>query len=182
MNNYPAEGFAYYPDFISLEEENLLLKKVKRLNWQKIIMYKQTAKRRVVHFGMDYSYSNRKIQPTRSAPPFLQPFIQRAASLIKVNPEELAEILITEYPIGAQIGWHRDSPVFDQIIGLSLLNSCQIKFRLKNDQVNESFSANLEPRSAYLLSGTLRELWEHSISPVKSPRYSITLRTLKNPR
>ena len=37
----------------------------------------------------------------------------------------------------------------------------------------------LQPRSAYLLSGESRQAYEHSIPPVDSLRYSITFRTLR---
>jgi alkylated DNA repair dioxygenase AlkB len=36
----------------------------------------------------------------------------------------------------------------------------------------------LAPRSAYLLSGPARHIWEHSIPPVDAHRYSITFRTM----
>ena len=36
-----------------------------------------------------------------------------------------------------------------------------------------------EPRSAYLLSGPARSVWEHSIPPVGEPRYSVTFRNLR---
>jgi alkylated DNA repair dioxygenase AlkB len=35
------------------------------------------------------------------------------------------------------------------------------------------------PRSAYLLSGPARSVWEHSIPPVSALRYSITFRNLR---
>jgi alkylated DNA repair dioxygenase AlkB len=40
----------------------------------------------------------------------------------------------------------------------------------------------LAPRSAYLLSGPARNIWEHSIAPLDEHRYSITLRTLASSR
>ncbi len=179
MQNFISEGFSYYPEFISEEEENSLLIQLKRLNWQKIVMYKQTAKRKVVHFGFNYSYSTRKIEPTITPPAFLYPLINRCAILLKVEPEELAEVLITEYPLGAQIGWHRDAAVFDTIVGISLGSACTIKFRQKMNALDNHFTAILEPRSAYILANSVREEWEHTIPPVKNVRYSITLRTLK---
>ena len=36
---------------------------------------------------------------------------------------------MTEYPAGAGIGWHRDAPAFDFIVGISLLSECTMKFR-----------------------------------------------------
>lgn len=40
----------------------------------------------------------------------------------------------------------------------------------------DNFTA--EQRSAYLLGGPARTEWEHSISAVDAPRYSITFRNL----
>ncbi|MBA2657840.1 MAG: alpha-ketoglutarate-dependent dioxygenase AlkB [Tatlockia sp.] len=171
-------GFSYHAEFVSAEEEQLLIRQFRTLNWQNIIMYKKIAKRRVVHFGLDYSYSNRKVKSTVSPPAFLEPIIARSAQLLLLKPTELEEILITEYSPGAGIGWHRDAPVFDKIIGISLANPCFIKFRLKSD-IKTQFKVDLEPRSAYILSSSIREDWEHSIAPVKHIRYSLTFRNLK---
>ena len=38
---------------------------------------------------------------------------------------------------------------------------------------------DVEPRSAYLLSGPARSDWEHSIAEVESLRYSVTFRNLR---
>jgi alkylated DNA repair dioxygenase AlkB len=37
---------------------------------------------------------------------------------------------------------------------------------------------NTEPRSLYVMTGASRHVWEHSIPPVETPRYSITFRTM----
>jgi alkylated DNA repair dioxygenase AlkB len=37
-----------------------------------------------------------------------------------------------------------------------------------------------EPRSSYLLRGTSRTEWEHSIPPLETLRYSVTFRTVRN--
>jgi len=37
---------------------------------------------------------------------------------------------------------------------------------------------NAEPRSLYIMTGEARRVWEHSIPPVKEPRYSITFRSM----
>lgn len=38
---------------------------------------------------------------------------------------------------------------------------------------------DLAPRSAYIIRDTARWKWQHSISPTKELRYSITFRTLR---
>jgi hypothetical protein len=42
----------------------------------------------------------------------------------------------------------------------------------------ECFTLEAQPRSLYMMSGESRHVWEHSIPPVETARYSITLRTM----
>ncbi|MDP3136537.1 MAG: alpha-ketoglutarate-dependent dioxygenase AlkB, partial [Burkholderiaceae bacterium] len=81
---------------------------------------------------------------------------------------------------GAGIGWHRDKPVYGQVIGISLLAPCVFRFRRATDNTWARINLTAAPRSVYLLSGPARTLWEHSIPPVSALRYSITFRTLRN--
>jgi alkylated DNA repair dioxygenase AlkB len=95
--------------------------------------------------------------------------------------------LVTEYRAGAGIGWHRDKPVFGNVIGISLLAPCVLRFRRKAKASPKSQSGRtnwervnlpVQPRSAYLLRGPVRQEWEHSILGVQELRYAITFRTL----
>ena len=86
---------------------------------------------------------------------------------------------MTEYDVGAGIGWHRDKGEFGQIVGLSLLAPCTFRLRRTRGATWERASIIAEPRSAYLMSGPSRSEWEHSIPPVDALRYSITLRNLR---
>ena len=61
---------------------------------------------------------------------------------------------------------------------MSLLAPCSLRFRRKAGDGWERASLKVEPRSAYLLSGPARAVWEHSIPALDRLRYSITLRTL----
>jgi alkylated DNA repair protein (DNA oxidative demethylase) len=147
------------------------------LDWQEVKLFGQTARRRVVHLGMNYDYTNRQISPTIAPPDFLNELLLRGAQLINRSKADIAEVLITEYSIGAGINWHRDAPVFKDIIGISLGSPTLIHFRKRSNK-KEQIKLNLDPGSAYVLSGSIRWEWEHRIAPVKSQRYSITLRTL----
>jgi DNA oxidative demethylase len=40
----------------------------------------------------------------------------------------------------------------------------------------------LEPGSAYALTGQARWSWQHSIPPIPALRYSVTFRSLRQPR
>ncbi|WED44242.1 alpha-ketoglutarate-dependent dioxygenase AlkB [Legionella cardiaca] len=177
-NEFPA-GLTYVPNFISLREEKKLISQIQLLNWQNIVLFEKPAKRRVVHFGLNYIYGTRQVEPTTPPPIFLHELIQQCADYLHLPFSGLAEVLITEYLIGAGIGWHRDAPVFDKVVGISLGCACEIRFRERKNKKHQ-FKLKLMPGSLYLLSNNIRWHWEHSISPVKCARYSITLRTLRS--
>ncbi|MGV3657809.1 MAG: alpha-ketoglutarate-dependent dioxygenase AlkB, partial [Chitinophagaceae bacterium] len=98
------------------------------------------------------------------------------------HAKDISELLVTEYPPGSVINWHRDAPPFDTIIGISLLSDCVFKLRPYDKAKQErkaTISLPVQRRSLYVMKDSARTEWEHSIAPVKQTRYSITLRTLK---
>jgi alkylated DNA repair dioxygenase AlkB len=173
-------GFAYTADLISPEEETALLQHVRGLPFREFEFQGYRGKRRVVSFGLHYDFAASKLQPTAEIPVFLLPLRQAAARFAALAPDELPHVLVTEYSIGAAIGWHRDRPVFGDVIGISLVSSCRFRFRRKADEKWQRAAMILEPRSAYLLRGPARTQWEHSIPEAESLRYSITFRSLKS--
>jgi alkylated DNA repair protein (DNA oxidative demethylase) len=173
------EGLQYYPDFISTDEEQSLVAGIEQLEFEEVRMHGIAAKRRVVHFGVLYGYESWAITPGPPIPGFLLPLRNRAAELMKVDPDALAQALVTQYPAGAVIGWHRDAPMFGPaVLGISLLSPCRMRFQRGKDTRRETYTQVLEPRSAYVLSGASRSAWQHSIPAVKNIRYSVTFRTL----
>jgi alkylated DNA repair dioxygenase AlkB len=90
----------------------------------------------------------------------------------------IRQVLFTEYEKGTGIGWHRDKPHFDQVFGLSLASACKFRFRRKTGRTWQRFTLEAEPRSLYMMAGESRSIWDHSIPPVDSTRYSITFRTM----
>lgn len=175
------KGLKYIKDFISPQEEMKLLHAIKSISWQEVKMHGKVAKRKVIHFGLDYEYDSRLLTATVAPPKFLKPLLKKSAFILKVKPQDLAEILISYYPIGAPIGWHRDAPPFDKILGVSLGSSCLIKFRNISESNKLSYQQILERRSAYILESDVRWNWQHHIPPVKEERFSITFRTLISP-
>jgi DNA oxidative demethylase len=174
-------GFFYRRDLVTEPEEAEFAAYLRTLDFASIEMRGQVARRRTVHFGWVYGYESWRIEPGPPIPEVLLPLRARAASLANVDPDALVEVLITEYPAGAGIGWHRDAPQFGTVIGVSLLTACRMRFRPGSGATGETRALVLEPRSAYVLDGAVRWAWQHSISPMKAPRYSITFRTLKTP-
>jgi alkylated DNA repair dioxygenase AlkB len=112
-------------------------------------------------------------------PAFLLPVRDAAARYAGLDPAMLEQVLLTEYAPGAAIGWHRDRPVFGEVVGLSLLSPARMRFRRKQGAKWERRELLVQPRSAYHLAGEARSEWEHSIPPVETKRYSITFRTLR---
>jgi DNA oxidative demethylase len=174
------EGIAYRPELLSVEEEAGLLRELKTLRFDPIVLHGQAAKRTGRHYGLDYDYESRTPKPGEPIPDWLLPARARAAELAGHDPEELAEILVQHYPPGATIGWHRDAPAFDTVIGISLGGPARLRFQRGKREKRRVWEVPLEPRSGYVLSGEARRSWEHSIPPIKERRYSITFRTLRN--
>ena len=88
-------------------------------------------------------------------------------------------MLINEYRIGTPLGWHRDSPEFNLVAGVSLGAACRMRFRpFPPRRGGPVLSLDLAPRSAYQLCGDVRWRWQHSVPATKALRYSITFRTL----
>jgi alkylated DNA repair dioxygenase AlkB len=97
-----------------------------------------------------------------------------------METEALQHVYVTEYGPGAGIGWHRDKAVFGRVVGISLLSRCVFRMRrLISKKKWERVNVVAEPRSAYLLNGSARFDWEHSIPQMDALRYSITFRNMR---
>ncbi len=177
VQDLPA-GFVYQPDFISPDEERELLSRFESLNFEPFQYMQFTARRRIVVYGWDYDFSSRKTSTTDPIPEFLVPLRERTAALMGVAPDALAEALVAEYSPGTPIGWHRDTPNFDLVAGISLAGACRMRFRPYKAE-GKAVSTILEPRSAYILRGDARWKRQHSIPAVEKLRYSVTFRTLR---
>jgi alkylated DNA repair dioxygenase AlkB len=113
-------------------------------------------------------------------PAFLLPLRERAARFANLEASDLQHVLLTEYAPGAGIGWHKDKPMFAEVVGISLGSPCAFRFRRKSGRTWERASVVAEPRSAYLLRGPSRTEWEHSIPALDRLRYSITFRNFRS--
>jgi len=172
-------GLEYHPELISAEAEREIVTFVEDLDFREIRMHGQVAKRTVRQFGLQYEFGTWKLEEAEPLPAELERARLAAAELAGVGPEELAQTLVSRYPEGAGIGWHRDAPAFGKVVGISLLAPCRMRFQRGKNDTRETFDLALEPRSGYLLSGSARWAWQHSIPATPSLRYSLTFRTLK---
>lgn len=174
------EGLRYVPDFLSEDEERALVEELSRLPYRQFQMRGMVAKRTVAHYGWDYGYESWSLTPAPRQPAFLDDVRARCAALVGLAPEALEELLVSRYPPGSNIGWHRDAPMFGpEVIGVSLLGPARMRFRRKAGEGFETYALELAPRSAYVLGGASRSEWQHTLSPVKTLRYSLSFRTLK---
>jgi alkylated DNA repair protein (DNA oxidative demethylase) len=175
-------GLRYEPGVLSLAEERGVLSVLAGLKFDDVVMHGRAARRTVRHFGFSYEYETGRIAPGEPPPPALRALRDRCAALAAVRADQLAQILVTRYPTGATIGWHRDAPTFGPVVvGVSLLSACTMRFQRRVGDERRVFALTLEPRSVYVLAGAARAVWQHSIPPVSQLRYSVTFRTLRQP-
>jgi alkylated DNA repair dioxygenase AlkB len=173
------EGFAFRDAFVTPEEERELLDGLVTLPFAPFQFQGFEGKRQVVSFGLRYDFNGPGLTEAPPLPEWLLPLRDRAAAFAGVQPEAFAHVLINEYRVGAPIGWHRDRPVFDKVVGVSLLGPTTMRFRRREGDRWARTAVALAPRSAYLLDGPARREWEHSLAEAKAHRYSITFRNLK---
>jgi len=180
------QGFRYEDAFLTADDETALIARIGEVTFAAFEMRGVVARRRVAFFGQAYDAT----RPSAPMPDFLLPLRQRVGRWAGVDGDALAMALINEYPPGAPIGWHRDAPQYDVVIGVSLGSPCRMRLRpyvppgapaapgsgIRRTATHELV---LEPRSIYLISGPARSAFEHSIPAVDALRYSITFRSLR---
>jgi alkylated DNA repair dioxygenase AlkB len=180
-SSFLPEGFSYFKDFLTSEEEKQLLSEIQHIELHTFLFQGYETKRKVASFGYDYNFDKRTLTKGKEIPNDFKWLTKKTAEHIKINVSKFAELLITEYPPGAVINWHRDAPPFQLIAGISLLSDCIFRLRPldKSKRGRKSIlSFPVRRRSLYVMKDIVRSDWEHSTSPVKETRYSITLRTL----
>ena len=171
-------GFDYHEDAVSAEEERLLIAASDACDLAPFAFQGWLGKRLTASFGWRYDFETAAFAPTAPMPDWLEPIRARAAAFAGLAPDALVQALLIRYDPGAGIGWHRDRPVFEHVVGISLGAPATLRLRRRTERGFERFPALLQPRSLYHLSGEARHLWEHSIAPMEVPRWSITFRSL----
>ena len=175
-----AQGYSYEADFLSAAEEAGLVEHIRGLPLA-AAEYKQfQAKRRVVSYGGRYDFTAQRLNDAEPIPAFLEPLRRRIARWAARPEESFSHALIAEYAAGTRLGWHRDVPQFDIVVGVSLHGPCRMRFRRYPPRQRErSIAVELPPRSVYRLAGEARWGWQHSVPPTPALRYSVTFRTLR---
>jgi alkylated DNA repair dioxygenase AlkB len=172
-------GFVYRPDLFSEADERRYVAQFESLPFKPFEFHGYLGNRRVVSFGFGYDYSAEELRDADPIPEFLGPLRDIAGTLSGVPADRLVQALITEYAPGAGIGWHRDRPMYEDIIALSFVSPCTLRFRQREGSAWLRRSLEVAPRSGYMLRGEAREAWEHSIPAVDRLRYSVTFRNFR---
>jgi DNA oxidative demethylase len=171
-------GFSQAEGLISTAEEAALIRAIDGVELRPFRFQGWLGKRLTASFGWRYDFEDASFSRAEPIPEWLLPLRDRAAAFARLPAERLVQALVTRYDPGAGIGWHRDRPVFEHVLGVSLGSPATLRLRRRRPGGFERFSANVTPRSIYRLSDAVRWEWEHSIAPMDVPRWSVTFRTL----
>jgi alkylated DNA repair dioxygenase AlkB len=177
------EGFSYAPEFLTLAQEAQLLEVIRTLPFEEAQYKEWRARRRIVSFGGRYDFTQQQLSEAPPIPEFLQPLRAQLATWAQIPQERIQHAMIAEYRPATPLGWHRDVPEFEDVLGVSLLGHARLRFRPWPPARGQraTVKIDLEPRSAYLMRGAARWQWQHAVSPTRELRYSITFRTRNAP-
>jgi alkylated DNA repair dioxygenase AlkB len=173
-------GLQYREQLIGPDQEAALIGEIGQLGLSPFRFQGWTGKRLTRTFGWRYDFDDRSFEETEPLPKWLHSLRDKAAAFSEIRPDDFAHALITRYDPGAGIGWHRDRPQYGEVVGVSLAGPATLRFRCRTADGFERTTLQLAPRSAYKLSGEVREQWEHSIAAHEALRFSITFRTLSD--
>ncbi len=171
-------GLTSAQDLISEDEERALIELIDAQPLTPFQFQQWTGKRLTRSYGWSYDFQTGAFSPTEPIPSWLDPLRAAAARFAGLGDDDLVQALLIRYDPGAGIGWHRDRPVFEHVIGISLGAPATMRFRRRTKNGFERAMAPLLPRSIYHLAGEARHQWEHSIAAMEEPRWSITFRSL----
>jgi alkylated DNA repair protein (DNA oxidative demethylase) len=183
VEEHPS-GLVYRTELFTPEEEAGLLERFRTLDTAPVVMRGVPSRRQVRHFGVGYDFDSWATTPAEPIPDYLLGLRARAGEVAAVPPATFAEALVTRYPPGATIGWHRDAAAFGPVVvGISLGSDAVLRFQRRaargERRVHEQPVAR---RSAYVLAGAARSAWQHSVPAVGEERWSVTFRQVRGHR
>ena len=171
-------GLSVVAELVTPDEERALIAAIEATGLAPFRFHGWLGKRLTASFGWHYDFASARLGPAAPIPDWLLPLRGRAAGFAGLDPEALTQALLIRYDPGAGIGWHRDRPVFEHVIGTSFGAPATMRFRRRRPGGFERDALPLMPRGAYHLTGEARHRWEHSIAPLPATRWAITFRSL----
>lgn len=173
-------GFRYAEALVGSNDASAMIATFATLDLTPFRSQGWLGKRHTASFGWRYDFDDASFTAGPPLPDALLPLRAQAAAFAGLSSDDLVHALVTRYDPGAGIGWHRDRPIFEHVIGISLGAPATLRFRRRRAGGFDRFAAPLEPGSVYHLSGEARHDWEHSIAPMEQLRWSITFRSLSD--
>lgn len=173
-----VDGLSYRDDFIGIGDHDELLARLAASDLTPFRFHGWRGNRMTKTYGWHYDFDDASFTPVQPIPHWLSPLRKQAAAFASVRADDFAHVLLARYDPGAGIGWHRDRPQFEKVVGVSIGSIATMRFRQRTHDGFRRAKLRLEPRSAYLLTGPSRWEWEHSIAAGQTLRFSITFRTL----
>ena len=137
-----------------------------------------TGLRLTASYGWHYDFERGQVALAEPMPDWLLAVRAAAADFAGVPAEALVQALLTRYDPGAGIGWHRDRPVFEHVVGVSIGAPATLRFRRRTANGFDRFALPLAAGDAYHMTGAARWDWEHGIAAMAATRWSITFRSL----
>lgn len=170
------ESLIYLKNFVSEEEEKLLLQEIEKEKWN------ESLSRRTQHYGYEYDYTTKNVKPKKigDLPIWSRNLVMKLSSLFDNEPNQL---IVNEYNPGQGIAPHIDSKIFGPVIAsISLGSGIEIEF--KEMKTKDKKKIYLERRSCIILQKDSRYKWFHEIKKRKidnkiprKKRISLTFRT-----
>ena len=160
-------GLRYVPAFLSVEEQESVLRHVDENQWQ------NDLERRVQHYGWRYDYGARKVTRDMAIGDFPVWLRAIANQLCEANlyPEPPDQAIVNEYFPGQGIAMHIDRQCFGPVVAtVSLGDAWEMVLRPLRADASKSVHLRLNPGSALILSGKARSHWLHGIMPRKRER------------
>ena len=167
-------------DIVDPGEEAMLIAAIDATDPTPFRFQGRLGKRLTSSFGWSYDFDRGTMARGAPIPAFLLPLRERAAAFAGLLPDALEQALLIRYDPGAGIGWHRDRPQFEHVVGISLGAPATLRLRRRRDAGFDRATLPLVPRAAYHLTGEARHDWEHSVAPMDAARWSVTFRSLSD--
>jgi len=171
-------GLSSRDDLVTRAEEQALIERIDGTSLSPFRFQGWTGKRLTSSYGWSYDFDAGRLQRGDPMPDWLLPIRDRAAVFAGLRADDLVHALLIRYDPGAGIGWHKDRPAFEHVVGISLGAPSTMRFRRRVGVRFERASAALPPRGAYYMIGEARDGWKHSITEMEQVRWSVTFRSL----
>lgn len=177
---FEPDGLAYEEDFLSVTQERELIALATSLPLDYAAYKEYTARRKVLSYGHSYDYDNNVLREAPAISDAFRPLRDRVARWAGAQPHDFVQLLLSEYAPGTPLGWHRDVPDYELVVGVSLGSAAKLRFR-PYPHIPGARAAlrtlEVAPRSIYSMRGAARWEWQHSVPPTPGQRWSLTFRT-----